>query len=144
MPFISKDVLITGIKWNRVAAPLLKTMLKLVRVVPLIKESPVIPSSGKGTKLDNHIQIGHDTVIGRNCLFASQVGVAGCVIIEDDVILWGQVGVQKDLTIGKGAIVLGNQVFQKALQEAKPILVRQCRKPKIKCVNSPCLNNFPG
>lgn len=74
---------------------------------------------GWGTKLDNHIQIGHDTVIGRNCLFASQVGVAGCVKVEDDVILWGQVGVQKDLTVGKGAIVLGQSGISKSIAGGK-------------------------
>ena len=31
---------------------------------------------GKGTKFDNMVHIGHDTVIGRNCLFAAQVGLA--------------------------------------------------------------------
>lgn len=60
---------------------------------------------GDGTKLDNHIHIGHGAVIGRNCLFAAQVGVGGKAIIEDEVILWGQVGVSKDLVIGKGAVV---------------------------------------
>lgn len=74
---------------------------------------------GEGTKLDNLIQIGHDTIIGKNCLFAAQVGVAGCVNIEDDVILWGQVGVQKDLTIGKGAVVLGQSGVTKSLEGNK-------------------------
>ncbi|MGC4057771.1 MAG: UDP-3-O-(3-hydroxymyristoyl)glucosamine N-acyltransferase [Chitinophagaceae bacterium] len=60
---------------------------------------------GDGTKLDNHIHIGHGAVIGRNCLFAAQVGIGGKAIIEDEVILWGQVGVSKDLVIGKGAVV---------------------------------------
>jgi UDP-3-O-[3-hydroxymyristoyl] glucosamine N-acyltransferase len=71
---------------------------------------------GKGTKIDNLVQIGHDTVIGRNCLFASQVGIAGVVTVEDDVTLWGQVGVQKDLTIGKGAVVLGQSGIAKSLK----------------------------
>lgn len=60
---------------------------------------------GRGTKLDNHIHVGHGVVIGNNCLFAAQVGIGGKAIIEDEVILWGQVGVSKDLTIGKGAVV---------------------------------------
>ena len=38
-------------------------------------------------------------------MFAAQVGIAGATKIEDDVILWGQVGVSKTLTIGKGAEV---------------------------------------
>ena len=71
---------------------------------------------GQGTKIDNLVQIGHDTVVGKNCLFASQVGIAGVVNVEDDVILWGQVGVQKDLTIGKGAVVLGQSGLAKSLK----------------------------
>jgi len=74
---------------------------------------------GKGTKLDNHVHVGHDTVIGANCLFAAQVGIAGVVTIEDNVILWGQVGVQKDLTIGAGAIVLGQSGIGKSLEGNK-------------------------
>ena len=61
---------------------------------------------GEGTKLDNHVHIGHDTVIGKHCLMAAQVGVAGCVVIEDHVTLWGQVGIASGITIGRGAVVL--------------------------------------
>jgi UDP-3-O-[3-hydroxymyristoyl] glucosamine N-acyltransferase len=32
------------------------------------------------------------TIIGKKCLIASQTGIAGCVIIEDEVTIWGQVG----------------------------------------------------
>lgn len=60
---------------------------------------------GRGTKLDNLVHIGHGVVLGKNCLIAGQVAIAGKTTIEDEVILWGQVGVNKDLTIGKGAIV---------------------------------------
>jgi len=60
---------------------------------------------GKGTKMDNLVHIGHDTNVGRNCLFAGQVGIAGACIIEDGVILWGQVGVSKTLTIGENAVI---------------------------------------
>jgi len=62
---------------------------------------------GRGTKMDNLIHIGHDTVIGKNCLFAAQVIVGGCVHIEDGVTLWGQVVVNKTLTIGANAVLLG-------------------------------------
>jgi len=58
-----------------------------------------------GTKIDNQVQIAHDTVIGRNCLIASHVGIAGCTVLEDEVTLWGQVGVISGITIGKGAVV---------------------------------------
>ena len=62
---------------------------------------------GEGTKLDNQIQIGHDTIIGKKCLIASQTGIAGCCVIEDEVTIWGQVGTNSGITIGKKAIILG-------------------------------------
>lgn len=62
---------------------------------------------GAGTKIDNHVQVGHDTLIGQRCLIAAHVGIAGCCVIEDEVTLWGQVGVPSKITIGKGAVVLG-------------------------------------
>ncbi len=74
---------------------------------------------GSGSKLDNQVHVGHDTLIGRDCLFAAQVGIAGCVQIEDEVILWGQVGVPSDLTIGKGAVVLGQSGLTKDLEGGK-------------------------
>jgi UDP-3-O-[3-hydroxymyristoyl] glucosamine N-acyltransferase len=57
---------------------------------------------GEGSKLDNQIQIGHDTVLGKKCLIASQTGIAGCVVVEDEVTIWGQVGVKSGITIAKG------------------------------------------
>ena len=73
----------------------------------------------KGTKMDNQVHIGHDTIVGENCLFAAQVGIAGCVTIEDNVILWGQVGIPSSLTIGKGAVVLGQSGVTKNLAPDK-------------------------
>lgn len=74
---------------------------------------------GKGTKLDNHIHIGHGVEVGKNCLFAAQVGIGGKAIIEDEVILWGQVGVSKDLRIGKGAIVYAQSGVPQSIEGGK-------------------------
>lgn len=74
---------------------------------------------GYGSKLDNNVHIGHDTQIGKHCLFASQVGIAGCVIIEDHVTLWGQVGTTSGITIGKGAIVMGQSGITKSIAGGK-------------------------
>jgi UDP-3-O-[3-hydroxymyristoyl] glucosamine N-acyltransferase len=74
---------------------------------------------GKGTKFDNLIHIGHDTVIGKNCLVAAQVVVAGCVIIKDGVTLWGQVVVNKTLTIGENAVLLGTTGVTASLEGNK-------------------------
>lgn len=74
---------------------------------------------GSGSKLDNQVHVGHDTLVGENCLFAAQVGIAGCVQVEDNVILWGQVGVPSDITIGKGAVVLGQSGLTKDVEGGK-------------------------
>ena len=74
---------------------------------------------GEGSKLDNQIQIGHDTKIGKKCLFASQVGIAGCVVIEDEVTLWGQVGVKSDVRIGAKAVVLAQSGVGHNLESGK-------------------------
>lgn len=73
----------------------------------------------KGTKIDNQVHIGHDTVIGEKCLIASQTGIAGCVIIEDEVTLWGQVGVTSAITIGKKAVVLAQTGISKSIAGGK-------------------------
>ncbi|SJZ68303.1 UDP-3-O-(3-hydroxymyristoyl)glucosamine N-acyltransferase [Sediminibacterium ginsengisoli] len=74
---------------------------------------------GKGTRLDNMVHIGHDTTVGKNCLFAAQVGIAGGTIIEDGVTLWGQVGVSKTLTIGANAVVLAQSGVPSSLEGGK-------------------------
>jgi UDP-3-O-[3-hydroxymyristoyl] glucosamine N-acyltransferase len=70
---------------------------------------------GEGTKLDNQVHIGHDTVIGKRCLIASQVGIAGCVLIEDFVTIWGQVGITSGVTIGEHAIISAQSGVSKSL-----------------------------
>lgn len=74
---------------------------------------------GEGTKLDNQIQVGHDTVIGKKCLIASQTGIAGCVIIEDEVMIWGQVGIVSGITIGKKAVLLAQTGVTKSIKGEK-------------------------
>ena len=71
---------------------------------------------GQGTKIDNQVHVGHDTVIGKKCLIASQVGIAGCVVIEDEVTLWGQVGMTSGITIGKKAVILAQSGVSKSLE----------------------------
>jgi UDP-3-O-[3-hydroxymyristoyl] glucosamine N-acyltransferase len=74
---------------------------------------------GKGTKIDNQVQIAHDNEIGENCLFAAQVAIAGCCTIGDNVTMWGQVGVTSSITIGDNAIILGQSGVSKSLAGGK-------------------------
>lgn len=70
---------------------------------------------GEGTKLDNQVHVGHDTVIGKRCLIASQVGIAGCVLVEDFVTIWGQVGITSGITIGEKAVISAQSGVSKSL-----------------------------
>ena len=65
------------------------------------------------------VHIGHDNVIGKNCLIAAQVGIAGATILEDGVTLWGQVGVNKTLTIGANAVVFGQSGVASSIEGNK-------------------------
>jgi UDP-3-O-[3-hydroxymyristoyl] glucosamine N-acyltransferase len=74
---------------------------------------------GKGSKLDNAVHIGHDTIIGEKCLIAAQVGIAGCVTIGNEVTLWGQVGVAASVHIGDKAVILAQSGVAKSLEGGK-------------------------
>lgn len=69
-----------------------------------VSDSTII---GEGTKMDNLVHVGHDVIIGKNCLIAAEVGIAGGTTLGDGVTLWGQVGVNKTITIGENAVVMG-------------------------------------
>lgn len=73
----------------------------------------------EGTKIDNQVHVGHDTVIGKRCLIASQTGIAGCVIIEDEVTIWGQVGTTSGITIGAKAVIMGQTGVTKSVEGGK-------------------------
>jgi UDP-3-O-[3-hydroxymyristoyl] glucosamine N-acyltransferase len=55
---------------------------------------------GRGTKIDNLVQIGHSVTVGRDTVLAGQVGIAGSTRIGDGVTLAGQVGVAGHITVG--------------------------------------------
>ncbi|ACK65571.1 UDP-3-O-(3-hydroxymyristoyl) glucosamine N-acyltransferase [Rippkaea orientalis PCC 8801] len=59
---------------------------------------------GRNTKIDNLVQVAHNCQISENCVFASQVGLAGGVKVGKRVILAGQVGVANQANIGDGVI----------------------------------------
>src|SRR5208283_3981177 len=60
---------------------------------------------GKGTKIDNLVQIAHNVTIGENCLVIAQVGIAGSTKIGNYATLAGQVGIAGHLKIGDQVIV---------------------------------------
>jgi UDP-3-O-[3-hydroxymyristoyl] glucosamine N-acyltransferase len=59
---------------------------------------------GRGSKIDNLVQIGHGCTIGQDSLLCAQVGLAGTTEVGNKVVLAGQVGVSGHVKIGDGAI----------------------------------------
>jgi UDP-3-O-[3-hydroxymyristoyl] glucosamine N-acyltransferase len=60
---------------------------------------------GRGTKIDNLVQIGHSCTVGEDTLLCAQVGLAGSSHIGSRVILAGQAGVAGHLTIGDDVVI---------------------------------------
>lgn len=74
---------------------------------------------GAGSKIDNLVQIGHGVRVGRGCLFAAQVGVAGSATFGDGVQMGGQVGVAEGLSIGKMARVGGQSGIMRDIPDGE-------------------------
>jgi len=55
---------------------------------------------GKGTKLDNLVQIGHNVVIGEGCIIAAQCGIGGSTTLGRCVYIGGQSGIHQHITLG--------------------------------------------
>lgn len=60
---------------------------------------------GDGCKIDNLVQIGHNSVMGRFCIMAGNSGLAGSVTLGDGVVIGGSASIKDHVTIGSGAVV---------------------------------------
>ncbi len=74
---------------------------------------------GKGTKLDNQIQVGHNVKIGKYCFVAGQTGIAGSTKIGDYVTIAGQVGIGGHIEIGSKAIIGAQSGVSKSVPEGE-------------------------
>ncbi|MGB6536923.1 MAG: UDP-3-O-(3-hydroxymyristoyl)glucosamine N-acyltransferase [Xanthobacteraceae bacterium] len=60
---------------------------------------------GRGSKIDDHVHIGHNVVIGESCILCGMVGISGSVVLGDRVRLGGGVGVSDHVRVGDEAVV---------------------------------------
>lgn len=60
---------------------------------------------GRGTKIDNLVQIAHNVQVGPHCIIVAHVGIAGSAKLGAGVVLGGQVAVRDHVTVGDGAMV---------------------------------------
>ncbi|HYB09077.1 MAG TPA: UDP-3-O-(3-hydroxymyristoyl)glucosamine N-acyltransferase [Alphaproteobacteria bacterium] len=66
---------------------------------------------GRNTKIDDLVLVGHNCVIGENCMLCGQVGIAGSSVIEDRVVLGGQAGVADHVVIGSDSVIAGGTLI---------------------------------
>ena len=60
---------------------------------------------GRGTKIDDHVHIGHNVTIGESCIVCGMVGISGSVVLGDRVRLGGGVGIGDHVRIGDQAVI---------------------------------------
>ena len=72
---------------------------------------------GRGTKVDNLVQIAHSVQIGEHCLLVAQVGISGSTRIGHHAVFAGQSGCSGHLTIGDGAVLAARAVAIKDLPD---------------------------
>lgn len=82
---------------------------------------------GKGSKIDNLVQIGHNVEIGERVVIAAQTGISGSTVIESDAVIGGQVGfgdharVQSGAVIGSQAGVLPGKIVRPGVWWGTPV-----------------------
>ena len=73
---------------------------------------------GRGTKIDNLVQIGHNCVIGEDTVISAQTGVGGSSKVGDNCMFGGQVGIGSHLNVGNKVVLLGRAGVTKSLPKA--------------------------
>lgn len=77
---------------------------------------------GDGCKIDNLVQIGHNSVMGRSCIMAGSSGLAGSVTLGDGVIIGGSASIKDHVTIHSGARVGGGSGVMSDVAAGKSVL----------------------
>lgn len=77
---------------------------------------------GRGSKIDNLVQVAHNVQIGPLCVLAAQVGIAGSARVGKGVVFGGQSGTIDGVTVGDGVRVAGRTVATKNIEPGKSIV----------------------
>jgi UDP-3-O-[3-hydroxymyristoyl] glucosamine N-acyltransferase len=77
---------------------------------------------GRGTKIDNLVQIAHNVVIGEHCLLVAQAGVAGSTKLGNYVIIAGQAGVAGHLKIGNQVTIAAQSGVMTDIEDGEKVL----------------------
>jgi UDP-3-O-[3-hydroxymyristoyl] glucosamine N-acyltransferase len=98
---------------------------------------------GKGTKIDNLVQIGHNVVIGENCILAGQVGISGSTKLGNNVVLGGQVGLVGHIKIGNDVMIGGQSGVTKDIPDNTIVFGYPAREIKKTKRIEACISRLP-
>lgn len=76
---------------------------------------------GAGSKIDNHVQVGHNVEIGRGCILSGQAGIAGSARLGDHVVVAGQGGVAGHLEVGDGAQIAAKSAALRPVEAGRKV-----------------------
>lgn len=65
---------------------------------------------GRGTKIDNLVQVGHNVILGEDCVLCAQAAVAGSARLGDRVVMGGKSGVKDNITLGADVVLAGGAI----------------------------------
>ncbi|HEY9169850.1 MAG TPA: UDP-3-O-(3-hydroxymyristoyl)glucosamine N-acyltransferase [Lutibacter sp.] len=77
---------------------------------------------GDGCKIDNLVQIGHNSILGRYCIMAGHSGLAGSVTLGDGVVIGGSASIKDHVTIHSGAVIAGGSGVISDVAAGKTVL----------------------
>lgn len=98
---------------------------------------------GKGTKIDNLVQIAHNVVIGENSIIVAQAGISGSTIIGKGVTLAGQAGLAGHITVGAGAVVAAQAGVTKSIPPNITVSGYPAKPHDIAKRINACVQNLP-
>ncbi len=99
---------------------------------------------GKGTKVDNLVQIAHNVTTGKNCIIVAQAGISGSTVLGDGVILAGQAGVVGHIYIGDKAIVAAQAGVTKSIASGIKVSGYPAKPHEIARKVNACVQNLPN
>ena len=82
---------------------------------------------GRGTKIDNLVQIAHNVVIGVDCLIVAQAGISGSSEVGDRVVIAGQAGLVGHITVGHDAVIGARSGVSKSVPPGTVVLGEPAR-----------------
>jgi len=98
---------------------------------------------GKGTKIDNLVQIAHNVEIGENSIIVAQSGISGSTVVGKNVVIAGQSGLVGHINIGDNSIIAAKSGVSKSLPPASAVFGYPARPiQKTRRINA-CLTRLP-